>query len=131
MTQSKWPSPAEDYIEQPLDLNRHLVTNPPATFFFEAEGHDMRNAGICHKDILIVDRSIAPGPGKIVVAALDGRLVVRRIKQRGPRLFLKSEDRNTPEINITENPDAVIWGVMKHVIHKLTTTNHISFHEKL
>lgn len=118
MTQSRWPSPAEDYTEQPLDLHKMLITNPPATFFFEACGHDMREAGICNGDLLIVDRSIEPGPGKIVVAAVDGKLVVRRIKPRGESLALKSEDHGAPEHEVTEGY-LNVWGVVKHVIHTI------------
>ncbi len=98
-----FPSPADDYSEQRLDLNEHLITHPAATFALRATGNSMTSEGIRDGDILIVDRSLEPRPGQIVIASLDGELVLKRLSRGGSR-----QDR-----------DFEIWGVCKYVIHKL------------
>jgi DNA polymerase V len=77
-----FPSPADDYVEKTLDLNELLVQKPAATFFVRAEGESMLGAGIHHNDILVVDRSIEPVPGKIIICALNGELEVKRLKRQ-------------------------------------------------
>ena len=114
-----FPSPAQDYLDHSLDLNEHLVKNPPATFFVRVQGESMRGAGIASGDLLVVDRSLAPRSGQVVVAAVDGDLTVKRLKRRGVSLFLVPENPGYPEIALTDESAVEIWGVATHVIHEL------------
>ena len=81
-----WPSPAEDYVEDTLDLHKFAVRNEAATFFLRASGDSMTGAGIHDGDILVVDRSISPVSGKVVIIAIDGELTVKRLVKKGKRL---------------------------------------------
>lgn len=113
-----FPSPAADDIEMHLDLNAHLIKHPAATFFVIASGDSMTNAGIRSGDMLIVDKSIDAIHGKIVIAAIDGELTVKRLsRQNGCVQLLPENDAYLP-IDITEQQDLVIWGVVTHVIHQ-------------
>ncbi len=114
-----FPSPADDYVEQKLDLHAHLVRNPAATFFLRAEGQSMINAGIHDGDLLIVDRSLEAGHNRVVIAALDGELMVKRLVRRQGRVWLLPENPDYPEVDITEREHVHIWGVVSYVIHKL------------
>jgi len=118
-----FPSPAEDYLDHCLDLNAHLVKNPPATFFVRVQGESMRGAGIASGDLLVVDRSLPPRSGHVVVAAVDGDLTIKRLKRRGARLFLVPENPGYPEIALAEDSAVEIWGVATHVIHELRPGN--------
>ena len=86
-----FPSPAEDYFEQALDLHELLIDHPAATFFVRVEGDSMRDAHIYSGDILIVDRSLTAQNGKIVVALLNGSFTVKRLKIKGKKIFLIPE----------------------------------------
>jgi DNA polymerase V len=112
-----FPSPADDYIEKTLDLNELLVKKPAATLFARAQGDSMIGAGIHPNDILVVDRSIEPAPGKIVVCALNGELVVKRLKRLEDQWILASENPFYPDIRLHDELDMVIWGVVTNVIH--------------
>ena len=114
-----FPSPADDYLEQKLDLNDLLVRHPSATFFVKAKGTSMINAGIHDGDILVVDRSLAPGNKSIVIGVVDGEFTVKRILKDGARLFLLPENDEFKKIEITKEMDFSIWGVVSHVIHKV------------
>ncbi len=114
-----FPSPADDYIEKTLDLNELLVQKPAATFFVRAEGESMLGAGIHPNDILVVDRSIEPVSGKIVICALDGELTVKRLKSKDGKLVLAAENPDYPDIAIRGDMDMVIWGVVTNVIHSV------------
>ncbi len=114
-----FPSPADDYIEGKLDLNEHLVKHPAATFFVRVEGDSMIGAGIHSGDILVVDRSLKPCHGKIVIAVLDGELTVKRLEQRKGILRLLPENKSYPIVEITDAMDFMIWGVVTNVIHSL------------
>jgi DNA polymerase V len=114
-----FPSPADDYVEKTLDLNELLVQKPAATFFVRAEGESMLGAGIHPNDILIVDRSIEPVPGKIVICALNGELTVKRLEHDGKQWQLKAENPAYSDIAIYEELDMVIWGVVTNVIHSV------------
>ncbi len=114
-----FPSPADDYIEGKLDLNQHLVKHPAATFFVRVEGDSMIGAGIHSGDILVVDRSLKPCHGKIVIAVLDGELTVKRLEQRKGVLRLLPENNSYQAIEITDAMDFTIWGVVTNVIHSL------------
>lgn len=112
-----FPSPADDYIEERIDLNRHLIRHKEATFFLRVQGDSMINAGIHDGDMLIVDRAIEPVSGKIVIAALDGELTVKRLSISGGGVRLLPENPDYPVIEIGTEQELVIWGVVIHVIH--------------
>jgi len=112
-----FPSPAEGEIDQELDLNTFLIKHPAATFFLKVAGDSMINAGIHHQDILIVDRSLEPVHGKIVIASVNGELTVKRLKRDGGKVFLIAENEAYKPIEITEEMDLRIWGVVTNVIH--------------
>ena len=114
-----FPSPADDYVEKTLDLNELLVQKPAATFFVRAQGESMLGAGIHPNDILVVDRSIAPVPGKIVICALNGELTVKRLERGNGQWQLKAENPAYADIVIHEELEMVIWGVVTNVIHAL------------
>jgi len=114
-----FPSPADDYVEKTLDLNELLVQKPAATFFARAQGVSMIGAGIHHNDILVVDRSIEPVPGKIVICALNGELTVKRLDRENGQWKLAAENPDYPDIAIFEDLEMVIWGVVTNVIHPL------------
>ena len=114
-----FPSPADDHMEEKLDLNTHLVKHPTATFFVKASGDSMVGAGIHDGDILVVDRSLEPRQGRVVIAAIDGQLTVKRLKIKGPKTFLVPENKKFRPIELNENNDVKIWGVVTSVIHKV------------
>ena len=114
-----FPSPADDYVEKNLDLNELLVQKPAATFFVRAQGESMLGAGIHPNDILVVDRSIEPVPGKIVICALNGELTVKRLERENEQWQLKAENPAYPDIVIHEELEMVIWGVVTNVIHSV------------
>ncbi len=112
-----FPSPADDYIEDFLDLNDYLISHPAATFIVRAAGDSMTGVGIQSGDILIVDRSLEPTHGRIVIAAIDGELTVKRLACLHGRVKLMPASDNHQPIDITDEQEVVIWGVVKHVIH--------------
>src|SRR3989338_6758465 len=91
-----FPSPADDYIEKHLDLNNYLIKHPAATFLVRAQGDSMLNAGIHDGDILVVDRSLEPGHGRIVIAALNGELTVKRLYRHQGEVKLVAENPEYP-----------------------------------
>ena len=122
-----FPSPADDFIERSLDLNEQLVTNPIATFFVRASGHSMDGAGIHDGDLLIVDRSMTPVHGSIVIAVIDGGLTVKRLSKRGNVASLLPEPNNVDQgayspIEVGADTDATIWGVVTWSLHRLQCT---------
>ena len=122
-----FPSPADDFIERSLDLNEQLVANPIATFFVRASGHSMTGAGIHDGDLLIVDRSITPSHGNIVIAVIDGGLTVKRLTKRGTQVSLTPEPNKLDQgryspIDIGEETNVTIWGVVAWSIHNLKCT---------
>ena len=114
-----FPSPAEPYLDRPLDLNELLITHPAATFFVRVQGDSMRNAGIRDGDILIVNRAQTAKSGDIVVALLFGEFTVKRWLRTPTMQKLMAENSNYPDIPIKEESDFTIWGVVTHAIHML------------
>ena len=114
-----FPSPAEDYIELGIDLNKYLIKNPISTFFLRVSGNSMNNAGIFNNDLLIIDRSINPHPGHIVIALLDGEFTLKRLIKEKNNYYLKADKENYPAINLYEYVDIQIWGVAIYSIHDL------------
>jgi DNA polymerase V len=123
-----FPSPADDFIERSLDLNEQLVANPIATFFVRASGHSMDGAGIHDGDLLVVDRSLTPTHGNIVVAIIDGGLTVKRLSKQAMKASLMPEPSSVDQgtykpIEITIETDATIWGVVTWSMHRLICTH--------
>lgn len=114
-----FPSPADDYIDRSLDLNEHLIKHPAATYFLRVSGDSMTGAGIFNNDMLIVDRSIAPQDGNVVVAVLDGELTVKRLRKRDGLTFLVPENPDYPTLFPSTESEFTVWGVVQHVIHKV------------
>ena len=114
-----FPSPAEEYIDIGIDLNKYLIKNPISTFFLRVSGNSMNNAGIYNNDLLIIDRSINPNPGHIVVALLDGEFTLKRLIKEKNNYYLKADKENYPAINLYKYIDIQIWGVAIYSIHKL------------
>jgi DNA polymerase V len=114
-----FPSPADDYIENQLDLNKYLIKHPAATFFVKVKGDSMIDAGIHSGDILIVDRSLEATDKKVVIAVVDGELTVKRIRKIDDKVFLMPENCDFSATEITGAMDFTVWGVVTNVIHKL------------
>ena len=114
-----FPSPADDHLEKKLDLNSHLIKHPAATFFVRVNGDSMMNAGINDNDILIVDRSLKPSHGKIVIAVVDGQMTVKRLFKRSGKLILMPENKHFKPIEITDSMTVEIWGVVVTSIHSV------------
>jgi len=113
-----FPSPAEDYIGHHLDFNELLNKNPASTFCVRVAGDSMCGAGINDHDILVVDRSIQPTNGKIIIAAVNGELTVKRLIRNDQACKLVAENPNYPEITITEDIACICWGVVTTAIHQ-------------
>lgn len=111
-----FPSPASDYTERALDLNELLIKHPAATYFVRAQGDSMVEAGISSGDILVVDRSLHPSHGDIVIAEVDGELMVKRLELR-PKVRLVAMNKKHAPINVPETSDLSIFGVVTSSIH--------------
>lgn len=114
-----FPSPADDYVEDRLDLNELVIKRPASTFFVHAVGNSMRNAGIHDEDILIVDRGEEAVDRRIVVAVVNGEFTVKRVQRVKGKLFLLPENDAFPPIEITKEMDFEVWGVVICVLHRL------------
>ena len=112
-----FPSPADDFVEDTLDLNTFLVRHPAATFFVRVQGESMVEAGIHPGDILIVDRALEARDKSVVVAVVDGEFTVKRIRRMEKRLFLVAENPTYPALEIAPEMEFRVWGVVTHVIH--------------
>lgn len=110
---------ADDYMERGIDLNEELIRNKPATFFMRVSGNSMVNAGIYEGDIVIVDRSLKPRNGKIVIAVVDGEMLIRRYQKTMNSLSLVPETPQLSPININEFMDFKIWGVVTFIIRSV------------
>ena len=114
-----FPSPAEDYIDAKLDLNKYLIKHPSATFFLRVKGESMTDAGINEGDILIVDRSVAPSNNKVIIAILNGEFTVKTFEKRGTQVFLVPANKKFKTTEVQPDMDFKIWGVVTYVIHKV------------
>ena len=115
-----FPSPATDYVEDDIDLNSHLIKNIPSTFLIRVQGKSMNNIGIRNGDLLVVDRSLNPKNFSTVIVNVNEELVVKSFIKEKNESFLTSGSKNLKDkINLTENPEIFIWGVVTYVIHAL------------
>ena len=115
-----FPSPATDYVEDDIDLNTHLIKNIPSTFLIRVQGKSMNSVGIHNGDLLVVDRSLDPKNFSTVIASVNEELVVKTFLKEKNESFLTSglkELKN--KINLNENPEIFIWGVVTYTIHAL------------
>ena len=115
-----FPSPAEDYIDTGIDLNEQLIRHPLSTFFIRVSGDSMSNAGIHNGDLLIIDRSIEPQPGRFVIAILDGCFLIKKLTYKHGKTYLEAENPSYPIIDISNYETVQIWGVAIYSIHELT-----------
>ncbi len=115
-----FPSPADDFADTKLDLNEHLIHHPTATFFVKVSGDSMTGVGIFDGDMLIVDRSLESHDRSIVIAALDGELTVKRLRIKNGTYMLFSENEKYPPIEIEDESDFSVWGVVTAVVHSFS-----------
>ena len=115
-----FPSPATDYVEDDIDLNAHLIKNTPSTFLIRVQGKSMSSIGIHNGDLLVVDRSLSPKNFSTVIVNVNEELVVKSFIKEKDQSFLTSGSKKIKDkINLTENPEIIIWGVVTYVIHAL------------
>jgi DNA polymerase V len=114
-----FPSPAADFMETNIDLNKELSENQLATFYIKVKGNSMIDAGIDDKDVLVVDRSLEPQNNKIAICFIDGEFTVKRILVEKECLYLMPENPNYSPIMITEENELIIWGIVTYVIKKV------------
>ena len=115
-----FPSPATDYVEDDIDLNNYLIKNKPSTFLIRVQGKSMNEVGIHDGDLLVVDRSLNPKNFSTVVANVNEELVVKTFVKEKNQSFLTSGSKEVRDtINLSENPEIVIWGIVTYVIHAL------------
>ncbi|MBO6960602.1 MAG: translesion error-prone DNA polymerase V autoproteolytic subunit [Prochlorococcus marinus CUG1438] len=112
-----FPSPADDYAEENIDLNEHLISNPFSTFFLRVKGDSMINAGIKDNDLIIVDKSLTAQLGNIIIAMIDGEFTIKRLSMKNNELYLKAENHNYPDFKFKNHIDVQIWGVVIYSIH--------------
>lgn len=118
-TQAGFPSPADDYIENRIDLNEHLIQHPEATFFVTVAGNSMIDAGIFDGDILVIDRAVEARDNKVVIAVLDGELTIKRLKKKNGKWYLQADNPNFDDIHFFNEENLSIWGVVTYSIHKV------------
>jgi len=114
-----FPSPAADFMEDTIDLNKELSENPLATFYIRVKGNSMIDAGINDKDVLVVDRSLEPQNNKIAICFIDGEFTVKRIHVEKDCLYLMPENEDYKPIKVTEENQLIIWGMVTYVIKKV------------
>ena len=114
-----FPSPADDFKEQRISLDKELIKNKEATFFARVSGQSMIGAGLDNNDLLVVDRSLEPQHNKIAVCFIDGEFTVKRLKVENNCVWLQPENPNYKPIKVTEDNDFLIWGIVTSVIKKV------------
>jgi len=114
-----FPSPVDDFSETRISLDDELVKNKDSTFYAKVKGQSMIDAGLDDNDLLVIDRSLEPANNKIAVCFLDGEFTVKRLRVEKNEVWLQPENPNYPIINITEENDFMIWGIVTSVIKKV------------
>jgi len=111
-----FPSPADDFLDINIDLNKHLIKNPSTTFYGRVRGNSMMDAGIHDGDLLIIDKSLEPINNKVAVCFIDGEFTVKRIKIERDIIWLIAENKDYKPIKVTKDNDFIIWGIVTNVI---------------
>ena len=114
-----FPSPADDFKEIRISLDKELVKNKEATFYARVSGDSMIGAGLEDGDLLVIDRSLNPENGKIAICLVDGEFTVKRIKKEKNKLYLMPENKKYEPIELKEENELIIWGVVEYVIKKV------------
>lgn len=114
-----FPSQADDYIENRIDLNEHLIQHKEATFFLRVKGDSMTQLGILDGDLLVVDRSLPVVDGNIVIAVIDGEFTVKQLQHHQGGYALKAANPAYPDITIPPDGNLEVWGVVRWAIHRL------------
>ena len=114
-----FPSPADDFLDLSIDLNKELIKNAPTTFYGRVKGDSMQGAGFDDGDLLIIDKSLEPADGKIAVCFIDGDFTVKRIKIKKDCLWLVAENEKYSPIKVTADNDFVIWGMVTNLIKSI------------
>jgi DNA polymerase V len=114
-----FPSPATDFLETTIDLNKELCKNPLSTFYIKVKGNSMIDAGINDKDVLVVDRSIEPKNNAIAICFIDGEFTVKRIKIEKDCAYLMPENNDFSPIKVTTENQLIIWGIVTYVIKSI------------
>ena len=114
-----FPSPADDFKEIRISLDKELVKNKEATFYARVSGDSMIGAGLDDGDLLVINRSLNPENGKIAVCLVDGEFTVKRIKKQKDKLYLIPENKKYKRIEIKEESELIIWGIVEYVIKKV------------
>lgn len=118
VAKASFPSPADDCVERDLSLDAQYIKNPSSTYFVVVAGNSMIGAGIFNGDKLLVDRSITPQSGRVIIAFLDGEFLVKRYRVKRGRHFLCSENLHPKQLEVTHNKSFMIWGVVEVVLHR-------------
>jgi DNA polymerase V len=113
-----FPSPAEEYLEQVLDMNKELIKNPSSTFYGRVRGNSMIEANIKDGDILVIDKSLEPANGDIAVCFISGEFTVKRLKVEKDYVWLMPYNKEFNPIKITPDNEFMVWGVVSYIIHK-------------
>lgn len=114
-----FPSPAEDFKEVRISLDKELIKNENATFYARVRGNSMIEANIEDGDLLVIDRSIETRNGKIAVCMIDGEFTIKRLKIEKEQVFLMPENKAFKPIKVTEENELIIWGIVTYVIKKV------------
>jgi DNA polymerase V len=113
-----FPSPAEDYLEPALDLNKVLIKNPSATFYGRVKGLSMKDAGVDHDDLLVIDKSLEYRNNALAVCFLNGEFTLKRIRRINGQLYLMPANRDYEPIPVTEDAEFMVWGIVTYIIKK-------------
>lgn len=114
-----FPSPAEDYLDGMLDLNKHLIKHPASTFFARVDGESMKNASINDGDLLVIDKSIEPYDGCIAVCYIDGDFTLKRVDLTDGKIVLMPDNEAYKPIEVKPDDEFAVWGVVRYVIKKV------------
>ena len=111
-----FPSPAMDFIDLTIDLNKHVVKHPSSTFYGRVKGESMKDEGINDGDLLVIDKSLEPTDGKIAICYIDGEFTVKKIKLEKEVCWLMPANKDYQPIKVTKDNDLIIWGIVTHVL---------------
>ena len=114
-----FPSPADDFKEVRISLDKELVRNKEATFYARVSGDSMIDAGLDDGDLLVIDRSLTPANGKIAVCLVDGEFTVKRIRKEKDKFYLMPENKKYKEIKVSEENNLIVWGIVTYVIKSI------------